>query len=162
MFRRTAPTDCTLTWNGDEIPARSGESLAASLLAAGVTHFRDTALSGVPRGPLCLMGACFDCLVEVDGVANRQACLRPKLDQWGNTSLPGVMVAGDGGGIGGARASALAGRIAAMEVARWLGRITAVHALMAGSRGVLPGSLEPLRTRFPTKPVTVGELAGLA
>jgi len=38
----------------------------------------------------------------------------------------------------------------------------AVHALMAQARGVAPGSLEPLRTRFPTKPITVGELAGLA
>lgn len=75
MFRRSAPTDCTITWNGAAIPARAGESLAAALLAADVIHFRDTALSGAPRGPLCLMGACFDCLVEVEGVANRQACL---------------------------------------------------------------------------------------
>jgi len=177
-----------------------------------------------------------------------QACFQPVLDDWGNTSLPGVMVAGDAAGIGGARASALAGRIAALEAARWLGRLTteqrdsaagpllhqraaelaprgllhalfpplplgrvadatlicrceevsagrvraavalgaqgpnqlkaflragmgacqgrvcgpAVHALMAQARGVAPGSLEPLRTRFPTKPITVGELAGLA
>jgi len=75
MFRRSAPTDCTIIWNGAAIPARAGESLAAALLAAGVTHFRDTALSGAPRGPLCMMGACFECLVEVEGVANRQACL---------------------------------------------------------------------------------------
>ena len=77
MFRRTAPTDCTITWNGTEFAARAGESLAATLLAAGISHFRDTAVSGAPRGPLCMMGACFDCLVEVDGVANRQACLVP-------------------------------------------------------------------------------------
>ena len=75
MFRRSALTDCTITWNGAEVAARAGESLAAALLSAGVTHFRDTALSGTPRGPLCMMGACFDCLVEVEGVANRQACL---------------------------------------------------------------------------------------
>ncbi len=77
MFRRTAPTDCEITWNGAPIPAREGESLAAALLAAGITHFRDTAVTGSPRGPLCLMGACFDCLVEVEGVANTQACLVP-------------------------------------------------------------------------------------
>jgi NADPH-dependent 2,4-dienoyl-CoA reductase/sulfur reductase-like enzyme len=177
-----------------------------------------------------------------------QACFRPVLDTWGNTTLDGLLVAGDGGGIGGARAAALSGRIAALEAARWLGHLTpeqrdalagpllhrraaelapralldalypplpmarvaddtlvcrceeitagrvraavalgaqgpnqvkaflragmgacqgrvcgpAVHALMAEARGVAPGSLEPLRTRFPTKPVTVGELAGLA
>jgi len=112
--------------------------LAAALLAEVISHCRDTALSGAPCGTLCLMGACFDCLME--GVANRQACLRPKLDPWGSTSLPGMMVAGDGGGIGRARASALAGRIAAMEMARWLGRITAVHTRMADARGVLPGA----------------------
>jgi len=77
MFRRTGATDCTIRWNGVEIAAREGESLAAALLAAGVLHFRDTAVSGAPRGPLCLMGACFDCLVEVAGEPNRQACLVP-------------------------------------------------------------------------------------
>jgi hypothetical protein len=81
MFRRDlrslGPTDCEITWNGAAIPARLGEPLAAALLAAGVTHFRDTAVSGSARGPLCLMGACFDCLVEVEGVANTQACLVP-------------------------------------------------------------------------------------
>lgn len=77
MFRRTAPTDCHINWNGVEIAAREGESLAVALIAAGILHFRDTAVSGAARGPLCLMGACFDCLVEVEGVPNRQACLVP-------------------------------------------------------------------------------------
>ncbi len=77
MFRRTGTTDCTISWNGVEIAAREGESLAAALLASGILHFRDTAVSGSPRGPLCLMGACFDCLVEVEGEPNRQACLVP-------------------------------------------------------------------------------------
>ncbi|WP_431301922.1 (2Fe-2S)-binding protein [Sediminicoccus sp. BL-A-41-H5] len=75
MFRRSGPTDCEISWNGAALPARAGESLAAALLAAGIAQFRDTAVSGAPRGPLCLMGACFDCLVEVEGVQNRQACL---------------------------------------------------------------------------------------
>jgi predicted molibdopterin-dependent oxidoreductase YjgC len=77
MFRRTAPTDCAITWDGRAIPARAGEPLAAALLAAGVAAFRETAVSGAPRGPLCLMGSCYDCLVEVEGEANRQACLVP-------------------------------------------------------------------------------------
>ena len=28
-----------------------------------------------PRGPFCMMGVCFDCLVEVDGVPNVQGCM---------------------------------------------------------------------------------------
>lgn len=77
MFRRSGPTDCIIAWEGREIPARAGEPLAAALLAAGIAAFRETPVSGAPRGPLCLMGACFDCLVEIEGVPNRQACLVP-------------------------------------------------------------------------------------
>jgi sarcosine oxidase subunit alpha len=32
---------------------------------------------GAPRAPYCLMGVCFDCLVTIDGVGSRQACLVP-------------------------------------------------------------------------------------
>jgi len=77
MLQRTEPPDCTITWDGREIPARAGESLAVALLAAGITAFRETPVTGAARGPLCLMGACFDCLVVLDGQENVQACLVP-------------------------------------------------------------------------------------
>jgi predicted molibdopterin-dependent oxidoreductase YjgC len=32
-------------------------------------------VSGEPRAPYCMMGVCFECLVEVDGVPNVQACM---------------------------------------------------------------------------------------
>ena len=51
-----------------------GANLAAALLAAGESVFRHTPVSWAPRAPFCMMGACFDCLVEVDGVV-RQACM---------------------------------------------------------------------------------------
>jgi NADPH-dependent 2,4-dienoyl-CoA reductase/sulfur reductase-like enzyme len=177
-----------------------------------------------------------------------QRCFRPVLDAWGNTSVEGVMVAGDSGGIGGGRAAALAGRLAAIEAARALGRLSrdqrdavagrtrlelnrqmaprafldalfpplppaaiadatilcrceevtagrvrqavalgclganqtkaftragmgpcqgricgpAVHGVVAAARGVDPAGVDPFRTRFPTKPLTLGELAALA
>jgi len=50
-------------------------SVAAALLAAGVSRFRSTPVSGAARAPYCMMGVCFECLLEIDGVANRQACL---------------------------------------------------------------------------------------
>ena len=50
-------------------------SVASVLLAAGVKRFRSTPVSGAPRAPYCMMGVCFECLLEIDGVANRQACL---------------------------------------------------------------------------------------
>ena len=57
--------------------AGSGDTVAAALLAAGIDHCRTTPVSGAPRAPYCMMGVCFDCLVTIDGVGNRQGCLVP-------------------------------------------------------------------------------------
>jgi len=54
---------------------------------------------------------------------DRQHCFSPVLDPWGGTSVEGVMIAGDGAGIGGAKAAEIAGRIAAIRVAADLGRL---------------------------------------
>ena len=70
-------------FEGEEVSAFEGQSLAAALLAAGVRQFRETpaigAVSGTtrgaPRGPYCMMGVCFDCLVVVDGLPNVQSCM---------------------------------------------------------------------------------------
>lgn len=51
-----------------------GANLAASLLAAGVGPLRNNPVSGAPREPFCLMGACFECLVKIKGV-NVRACM---------------------------------------------------------------------------------------
>ena len=77
MFRRrpeAAPT-LAIRVDGQVVPARAGESVAAAMLAAGLLRFRDTPAGGAPRGPYCMMGACFDCLVTIDGIGSRQACL---------------------------------------------------------------------------------------
>lgn len=78
MFRRLDgddPPRVAFRFDGRDIEARAGESVAAALLAAGIPRFRASAVSGAPRGPYCLMGACFDCLVRIDGIAHRQACM---------------------------------------------------------------------------------------
>lgn len=53
-----------------------------------------------------------------------QFCFCPVLNEWGETSLAGVFVAGDGGGIGGALAAERAGRLGALEAVRQLGLIS--------------------------------------
>jgi len=63
----------TLTWQGQEIAALEGETVAASLSAAGIASFRATA-SGAPRGLHCGMGACQDCVVTIDGRIGQRAC----------------------------------------------------------------------------------------
>jgi len=52
-----------------------------------------------------------------------QLCWQPSIDEWGRTSLPTIAIAGDGGGIAGAEAAALSGRLAALDAAVALGRI---------------------------------------
>ena len=64
----------TLNVDGRAISARRGDTLAIALLNAGVVPTRRTPVSGAPRAPLCLMGVCFDCLVEVDG-RQVQSCM---------------------------------------------------------------------------------------
>ena len=80
MFRRlpeAGGATIALTVDGQEIAARAGDSVAAALLAAGIAACRTTPISGAARAPYCLMGVCFDCLVTIDGVGSRQACLVP-------------------------------------------------------------------------------------
>ena len=77
MFARL-PDDArpavALTFDGERVDARAGDSVAAALAAAGHAANRITPAAGRARGPWCLMGACHDCLVTVDGVPNVQGC----------------------------------------------------------------------------------------
>lgn len=54
----------------------------------------------------------------------QQLCWRPATDAWGETDIPGIFIAGDGAGIGGAAAAEQAGRLAAWEVARQLDHLS--------------------------------------
>ncbi|HVC63084.1 MAG TPA: FAD-dependent oxidoreductase [Acetobacteraceae bacterium] len=64
----------SIHFDGRPIAALAGETIAAALSAAGIVAFRRTA-SGAPRGLYCGMGACFDCVVTVDGRIGQRACL---------------------------------------------------------------------------------------
>jgi len=79
MFRRLPDADATIevTIDGRSARVRAGDTVAAALLSAGVLASRVAEVSGAPRAPYCMMGVCFECLVTIDGVGNRQACLIP-------------------------------------------------------------------------------------
>ena len=62
------------TFDGANIAATEGQSLAAALTGAGRRKFRVTA-QGKPRGIFCGMGVCQDCLVTVNGTPNRRSCM---------------------------------------------------------------------------------------
>ena len=78
MFRKIdsgALDQVTISFEGAQIKADRGQTLATALLAAGIGPFRTSVVTGEPRAPYCLMGVCFECLLTVDGVQNRQSCL---------------------------------------------------------------------------------------
>ena len=80
MFKRAEDDGrraLTIHVEGQAISAREGDTVSAALLASGLDVRRDTAVSGAKRLPYCMMGVCFDCLVTIDGVGNRQGCLVP-------------------------------------------------------------------------------------
>lgn len=78
MARRTKEGDprriVHLEVEGQPIPAREGEPLTASLLAAGMEILSRGVKYHRARGPFCLAGRCGQCLVRVDGEANVAAC----------------------------------------------------------------------------------------
>ena len=67
----------SLTVDGVEISARSGEPIAVALLANGIRQFRTMPKSGNPRGGFCFAGRCSDCQMIVDGEPNVMTCVTP-------------------------------------------------------------------------------------
>ena len=80
MFVRlpdVAAGELAITVDGVPCRVRAGDTVVAALLVAGYEVCRTSALSAAGRGPFCMMGTCFECMVTIDGVAQRQACLVP-------------------------------------------------------------------------------------
>ena len=67
----------TITFEGRAMTAPTGVSVAAALLVGGIHDFRSSVVSQASRAPYCMMGVCFECLVEIDGVPARQSCIIP-------------------------------------------------------------------------------------
>jgi D-hydroxyproline dehydrogenase subunit gamma len=56
--------------NGQAVPAVPGSSLSAALWNAGWRAFSAHPVNGRPRGPLCGMGVCQECLVWLTGASD--------------------------------------------------------------------------------------------
>jgi len=65
----------TFRWEGRDVEAYAGETVLGALLADGIRTLRRAPRTGEPRGMLCGIGACYDCVVTVNGVANQRACM---------------------------------------------------------------------------------------
>ncbi|RLG55066.1 MAG: hypothetical protein DRN99_03745 [Thermoproteota archaeon] len=77
------------TFNGREIRAEPGDTIASALAKAGILELGRSLKLGKPRGVFCCSGYCFRCLVTVDGVPNVRACITPVRD--------GMVVTSQGG-----------------------------------------------------------------
>ncbi|UUP19678.1 (2Fe-2S)-binding protein [Nitratireductor thuwali] len=65
----------TITVDGELVQTAECTRIAAVLLSLDEHAFRRSPISDAPRSAYCMMGICFECLVEIDGRPNRQACL---------------------------------------------------------------------------------------
>ena len=65
FHRLGSATDTEIKVNGRSVPARTGESVAAALLAFG------------QGAVLCGVGSCYQCVATIDGVSNRRTCRTP-------------------------------------------------------------------------------------
>jgi predicted molibdopterin-dependent oxidoreductase YjgC len=60
-------------FEGAEVTAAVGQSVAAALWAAGIRTLGRNPSDGTARGMLCAMGSCQECVVVVDG-ERTEAC----------------------------------------------------------------------------------------
>lgn len=86
MFRRHEKSSealgesVTIYFEDAPIICKPTDSVAAAVLLADPGYTRRTPVTKAPRAPYCMMGACFECLMNIDGVENQQACMVPVRD----------------------------------------------------------------------------------
>ena len=78
MFRSLPQSDdllVKLQINGREVSVPEGSSVWSAMAVSGDTTTRLASVTEQKRSAYCAMGVCFECLVEIDGLPNCQACL---------------------------------------------------------------------------------------
>lgn len=80
MFRkidpkRAARRSVTISIDGADMVVEEGEAIAAVLLRTLRFTTRRTPVTNSARAPYCMMGACFECLVVIDGETSKRSCL---------------------------------------------------------------------------------------
>lgn len=79
MFKQHSHTTgktVTIEFEGASLQVPETTTIAAAVLSqGGKAHTRLSPASGEKRAPFCFMGVCHECLVEIDGIPNQQACI---------------------------------------------------------------------------------------
>ena len=79
MFKRLETKSVkplTISFEGQKIKVLENDNVASALLRGGYLECREAGENDM-RGPFCMMGTCFECLVKIDGKPNQQACQTP-------------------------------------------------------------------------------------
>ncbi len=72
---KTRPT-VTIEFEGISLTVPDTITVAAAVLTAGENGYtRISQISGEKRAPYCFMGVCHECLMEIDGIPDQQACI---------------------------------------------------------------------------------------
>ena len=66
-------TSIYITIDGCKVACEQGQTVASVLLMQKLYLFRFSPNARTPRGPFCMMGACQECAIQIDG-SIRRAC----------------------------------------------------------------------------------------
>lgn len=86
----------SVTIDGKQVDVPARISVAAAVLSVRDGATRSTPVSGDGRAPYCMMGVCFECLMDIDDVPNRQACMVTVADGMIINPQDGASRLGDG------------------------------------------------------------------
>jgi sarcosine oxidase subunit alpha len=67
------PREVTFFVSGRPVKGKEGDSLLAAMMNAGFLEFRHEETHA--HAPICGMGICFECLVQVKGRGSLRACM---------------------------------------------------------------------------------------
>ncbi|MCP4391592.1 MAG: (2Fe-2S)-binding protein [Gammaproteobacteria bacterium] len=78
MFRlldnNTVPELIEIEFDGETVQVPADISLAAAMFYLDALPSRLTRISASPRAPFCMMGICFECNVDIEGLGVQRAC----------------------------------------------------------------------------------------
>lgn len=79
MFKPYKPDNrktVRIDFEGARLSVPAGITVAAALMGySGENYIRRSPVNGEKRAPFCFMGVCHECLVEIDGMPDQQACI---------------------------------------------------------------------------------------
>lgn len=77
-MQNTSTSTVRILFEGQPLDVPAGISVAAAVLGhAHAGHTCRNAVDSSLRAPFCLMGVCFECVMEINGEKDVQSCLVP-------------------------------------------------------------------------------------